>query len=68
MFEEKAIYSHQFVTSEKNRKSTDVICTVIGAAFALTLFITACVIWNKGILVLKGLDKFEKKFFNIRTS
>lgn len=48
MFEEKAINPNQFVIAEKNRKSTDVICTIIGAAFALTLFIAACIMWNKG--------------------
>lgn len=30
-----------------SRKSTDIICTVIGAVFALTMFIAACVMWDK---------------------
>jgi hypothetical protein len=51
MFEEKALNPNQFLVNEKNRKSTDVICTVIGAAFALTLFIAACIMWNKGNMV-----------------
>lgn len=51
MFEEKALNPNQFLVNEKNRKSTDVICTVIGAAFALTLFIAACIMWNKGNIV-----------------
>lgn len=31
----------------ESRKSTDVVWTVIGAAFALTMFIAACVMWDK---------------------
>lgn len=27
---------------------TDVCCTVVGAIFALTMFIIACVLWNRG--------------------
>lgn len=42
----------QFPVSDKNRKSTDIVCTFISAAVALTLFILACVFWNKGIFVL----------------
>lgn len=48
MFEDKALNPSHLPIQEKNRKSTDIICTVIGAALALTLFITACVVWNRG--------------------
>lgn len=52
MFEEKALNPIQLPIQEKHRKSTDIICSVIGAAFALTLFITACVLWNRGTLLI----------------
>jgi hypothetical protein len=49
MFDEKILYPNQFPVEERNRKSTDVCCTIISAIFALTMFIVACVLWNKGI-------------------
>lgn len=49
MFDEKVIYPTQFPVEERNRKSTDVCCTIIGAIFALTMFIVACTMWNRGI-------------------
>lgn len=34
--------------NDKQRFKTDNICTAIGAIFALTMFIMACVMWNRG--------------------
>ena len=48
MFDEKVVVPEQFPIEERNRKSTDVCCTVIGAIFALTMFIVACCMWNQG--------------------
>lgn len=48
MFDEKVVVPEQLPIQEKNRKSTDVCCTIIGAIFALTMFIVACCMWNKG--------------------
>ena len=48
MFDEKVVYPTQFPVEERNRKTTDVCCTIIGAIFALTMFIVACTMWNKG--------------------
>lgn len=50
MFDEKVILPEQLPIKEKERKITDCCCTVIGAIFALTMFIIACVVWNRGIL------------------
>jgi hypothetical protein len=33
---------------ESKRVSTDVICTIIGALFALTLFVLACIFYKSG--------------------
>ena len=33
---------------DKNRKYTDVLCTVVGALFAITMFVLAFVLMNKG--------------------
>lgn len=35
-----------------SRKSTDVLCTVISALFALAMFIIACIMWDKGKQIL----------------
>lgn len=56
MFEERILHPNQLPIPEKSRQSTDIICTVIGAVFALFMFIIACVFWNKGA--------FENHFFN----
>lgn len=34
---------------------------MIGAAFALTMFIAACVMWDKRMILLK-LDQFQRRF------
>lgn len=47
MFDEKVLYPTQFPVEERNRKSTDVCCTILSAIFALTMFIVACTMWNK---------------------
>mgnify|MGYP003688155047 CR=1 FL=1 len=56
MFDERVLNADQFPITEKNRKSTDVCCTVIGAIFALTMFIVACCLWNQGT----NLKSFRK--------
>ena len=48
MFDEKVVVPEQLPIQDRNRKSTDVCCTVIGAIFALTMFIVACCMWNQG--------------------
>ena len=48
MFDEKVVFPQQFTVEERRRKSTDVCCTIIGAIFALTMFIAALTMWNKG--------------------
>lgn len=50
MFDEKVILPEQLPIKEKERKITDCCCSVIGGIFALTMFIIACVLWNRGIL------------------
>lgn len=47
MFDEKVLYPSQFPVEERNRKSTDVCCTIISALFALVMFIVACCMWNR---------------------
>ena len=54
MFDEKVVFPEQFTVRERNRKSTDVCCTIIGALFALVMFIVACTMWNRGILLSKS--------------
>lgn len=48
MFDEKVLYPTQFPIEERNRKSTDVCCTIIGAIFALTMFIVSLTQFNRG--------------------
>ena len=48
MFDEKVILPEQLPIKEKERKITDCCCTVVGAVFALSMFIIACVLWNRG--------------------
>lgn len=48
MFDEKIILPEQLPIREKQRKITDCCCTIVAAAFALTMFIVACVLWNRG--------------------
>lgn len=48
MFDEKVILPEQLPVKEKQRKITDCCCTIVGAVFALTMFIIACVLWNRG--------------------
>ena len=44
----KNVYSiRNLPVEEKERKWTDCLCTIIGAIFALTLFIIACCSFNK---------------------
>lgn len=52
MGDEKIFIPTQLPIPEKNRVCTDIFCTILGAAFALTLFIVACVTWNKGNLFI----------------
>lgn len=52
MFEQKVLSSNQLPLPDNQRKSTDVVCTIIGALFALAMFIVACVMWNKCIISL----------------
>ena len=66
MFDEKVVFPEQFTVQERNRKSTDVCCTVIGAIFALTMFIVALTMWNKGMLNLI-VDKFTNHFLGLRS-
>jgi hypothetical protein len=47
MFDEKVILPEQLPAQEKSRKITDCCCTIVGAIFALTMFIVACCMWNK---------------------
>lgn len=63
MFDEKVVYPEQYPIQERNRKSTDVCCTILGAIFALTMFIVACCMWNKGT-INPDLDSFNRNFFS----
>ena len=47
MFDEKVLYPTQLPVDERNRKSTDVCCTILSSIFALVMFIVACTMWNK---------------------
>lgn len=47
--------------NDKQRFKTDIPCTIIGAAFALTMFIAACVMWNR-CTVLSKSENFDKQF------
>ena len=55
----KVIYSDMI---EKDRKCTDVICTIVTAIFALVMFILAFVLMNKGNLFL-NIDNYYKTNF-----
>lgn len=44
--------------NDKQRFKTDIPCTLIGAAFALTMFIAACVMWNR-CTVFKYIREFR---------
>ena len=48
MFDERVLHPRKFTIHDQERKSTDVCCTIIGAIFALVMFIVACTMWNKG--------------------
>lgn len=50
MFDQRVLRSHhnRFPFNYEKRRSTDVCCMIIGAIFALTMFIIACCMWNKG--------------------
>lgn len=50
MFDEKVLYPTQFPVEEKNRKSTDVCCTIISTVLPIVMFIVALSMWNKGSL------------------
>lgn len=63
MFDEKVLYPAQFPVEERNRKSTDVCCTILSAIFALTMFIVACCMWNRGKCAPNS-GNFENNFFN----
>ena len=52
---------------KRNRRSTDVCCTIFGAIFGLTMFIVACTMWNRGTS-FNNLDNFYNKFFNFNTN
>lgn len=65
MGDEKIFIPTQLPIPEKNRVCTDIFCTIIGAAFALTLFIVACVTWNKGNIFIYQ-DNFQKRFFALQ--
>lgn len=52
MFDEKVILPEQLPVKEKERKITDCVCTVVSAIFAIAMFITACVLWNRGTQLL----------------
>lgn len=67
MFDEKVLYPEKFVLHNEKRKSTDVCCTVIGAVFALVMFIVACTMWNKGTLS-PNPDRFDNTFFGFNTN
>ena len=51
MFEEKVLNPNQFPVHHKTRISTDVFCTVIGAIFAITMFVLSFFFWDKGKLL-----------------
>lgn len=61
MFDEKVLYPSQFPVEERNRKSTDVCCTIISALFALVMFIVACSMWNRS-KVDAHLRQLRKQF------
>ena len=48
---------------ESDRKCTDVACTIIGAIFALVMFILSLVMLNKGILMYMSVENYYKTNF-----
>ncbi len=48
MFDEKVLYPTQFPVEERNRKSTDVCCTIVSAILPIVMFIVALSMWNRG--------------------
>ena len=46
---------------EPQRKCTDVLFTIFAALFAITLFVTANILWNRCKCMCK-LENFNKKF------
>jgi len=60
MFDEKVLYPTQFPVEERNRKSTDVCCTIVSAILPIVMFIVALSMWNR--------DNFENKFFGLSQS
>ena len=52
MFHEKLISSNQIPIEEKNRKCTDIICSVIADSLAITLFVVACTMWNRSKTIM----------------
>ncbi len=53
MFADKIFSPAEVPIPEKSRKRTDCCCTIIGALFALTMFIAACCFWDR--------DGFDEK-------
>lgn len=47
MYNDSVLAPEQLPYPEKNRKSTDVCCTWIGAIFALVLFLLACIWFDR---------------------
>lgn len=45
-FSQLPVKGNKYAKSEKDRKCTDCLCTIIGAVFALTLFVLAFVFMN----------------------
>ena len=66
MFDQRVLRSHpnRFPFNYEKRKSTDVCCMIIGAIFALTMFIVACCMWNKGTVLSLGVGSFESNFYS----
>lgn len=48
MFNTEVSTPSEFPVDDSKRWSTDVCCTIVGAIFALTLFILACVFFSSG--------------------
>lgn len=46
MFNKEVSTPGEFPVEESKRWSTDVCCTFVGAIFAITLFVLACVFFN----------------------
>lgn len=63
MFSGRAVSSKQFPIVEKTRKSTDVVCTVVGALFAVAIFTIACCLWDKCTVHLTP-ESFDNRMGN----